>query len=61
MTDKQLHQTNQLGHKEDKRENGQTEECMTKNFADYVAVQNSHGENGECNTGPQSGYEQGKR
>jgi hypothetical protein len=33
-----------LWHEEDEREDDESKECMAKNFADNVAVQDTHGE-----------------
>ena len=53
MTDKQLHQLNKLGHKENECEYGESEECVSKNFTNNIAVQDAHNANRECNTAPQ--------
>jgi hypothetical protein len=53
MTDKQLHQANQLGHEENERKYGDSEECVTKNFTNDIAVQDAHGATRECNTAQQ--------
>jgi hypothetical protein len=50
MTDKQLHQANKLRHKENERKYGESEECVTKNFTNDIAVQDAHDANRECNT-----------
>ena len=50
MADQELHEPYQLRHKEYEREDDQSEEGMTENFADDVAVKNSHGAIRECST-----------
>lgn len=53
MTDKQPHQSNQLGHEENESKYGDSEECVTKNFTNDIAVQDAHGANRECSTASQ--------
>jgi len=50
VTDKQLHQLNKLGHEENECKYGESEECVTKNFTNNIAVQDAHNANRECNT-----------
>jgi hypothetical protein len=50
MTDKQLHQLYKLGHEENECKYGESEECVTKNFTNNIAVQDAHNANRECNT-----------
>jgi hypothetical protein len=50
VPDKQRHQANELRNEKNKRENHESKEGMTENFADNVAVQDAHVEKGECNT-----------
>jgi len=50
MTYKQLHQLNKLGHEENERKYGDSEECVTKDFTNDITVQDAHGANRECNT-----------
>ena len=47
MPDKQRHQANELRNEKNKRENHESKEGMTENFADNVAVQDAHGEDAE--------------
>jgi hypothetical protein len=54
VPDKQRHQANKLRHEENKRENHEPKERMTENFADDVAVQDTHVKNAECNTSAES-------
>ena len=50
MPDKQRHQANELRNEKNKRENHESKEGMTENFADNIAVQDAHVEKSECNT-----------
>ncbi len=50
MTHEEFHQANELRDEEDQGEDNKSEEAVTENFADDVAVQDAHGANGECNT-----------
>lgn len=50
MPDESFHQPHELGNKENKSEDNKTKECMTKNFANDVTIQDAHGANGEFNT-----------
>jgi hypothetical protein len=52
MAHQELHEPNQLRHKKYECEDDKSEECMTKNFADDIAVKNAHGANRECSTAP---------
>src|SRR3981081_2684990 len=45
----QLHEAHQLRDEENKGEDDESEERVTKNFADNVTVQYAHVTNGECN------------
>ena len=51
MTNKQLHETHKLGNEENKCEDKESEEGVTKNFSNDVAVQDAHGMHGECSMG----------
>jgi hypothetical protein len=53
VADKQLHQLHQLRHEENECKYGDSEECVTKNFTNDIAVQDAHGANRECNTASQ--------
>ena len=53
MTHKQRHQTHQLWDEENECEYGKSEECVTKNFTNNVAVEDAHDATRECSTGPQ--------
>ena len=57
MTNKQLHQQNEPRYEENERKYGDSEECVTKNFTNNVAVQDAHGANRECNTAAQQSLE----
>jgi hypothetical protein len=50
VADEQLHEADKLRYEEDKGEDDESEERVTKNFADNVTVQYAHVANGECNT-----------
>lgn len=50
MTDEQLHQQNKTWHEENESEYGESEEGVTKDLANDVAIQNAHDANRECNT-----------
>ncbi len=50
MTHKQLHQADELRDEKDEGEDGKSEECVAKNFADDIAVQDAHDANAECST-----------
>jgi hypothetical protein len=50
VADEKLHEADQLRDEEDKGEDDESEERVTKNFADNVTVQYAHVANGECNT-----------
>jgi len=52
MTNQELHEPNQLRHKKYECEDDKSEECMTENLADDIAVKNAHGANRECSTAP---------
>jgi hypothetical protein len=52
MTNQEFHEPNQLRHKKHECEDDKSEECMTENFADDIAVKNAHGANRECSTAP---------
>jgi len=41
-----------LRHKKHECEDDKSEECMTENFADDIAVKNAHGAKRECSTAP---------
>src|SRR6266481_231226 len=51
---KQRRQAHKLRHEENKREDHESKEGMTENFADDIAVQDAHVENAECNTSADS-------
>jgi hypothetical protein len=53
MTHKQLHQSNKLRHEENERKYGKSEECVTKNFTNDIAVEDAHDATRECNTAQQ--------
>ena len=61
VTHKQLHQANKLGHEENERKYGESEECVTKNFTNDIAVQDAHDENRECNTASLRAWEREPR
>ena len=42
VTNKQLHETHKLGNEENKCEDEESEESVTKNFANDVAVEDAH-------------------
>ena len=48
MADQELHEPYQLRHEQHEREDNQSEEGMTENFADDITVKNAHGAIGEC-------------
>jgi hypothetical protein len=50
MAYKQLHQPDQLGNKEDKREDHESQKCVAENFADDIAVQDAHDGIRQCST-----------
>ena len=50
MTNEERHQTNELRDEENEGEYGKSEERVTENFTNNVAVENAHGANRECNT-----------
>jgi len=50
MADQQLHQANELRHEKYEGKDNKSEECVAENLAEYIAVQDAHGANGECNT-----------
>ena len=52
MAHQELHESNQLRHEKYECEDDKSEECMTENFADDIAVKNAHGANRECSTAP---------
>lgn len=49
MADKQLHQADQLGNEQNEREDDKSQERMTYDFENNVAVQDAHGGKPECN------------
>jgi hypothetical protein len=57
MPHEEFHEAHQLRNEKDEREDAQSEQCVAKNFADNIAVQDAHGANAECSTGarPQQG------
>jgi hypothetical protein len=61
MTHEQLHQANQLGHEENERKYGESEECVTKNFTNDVAVEDAHDATRECSMAPQPARERESR
>ena len=50
MTHEQLHQADQLRHEKYEGKDGKSEECVAKNFADDIPVQDAHDANAECST-----------
>ena len=51
MADEDLHEMDEFGDEEDEGENEEAEEGVASNFAGDVAVEDAHGEKGECNMG----------
>jgi hypothetical protein len=51
MADEDLHEANELGNEEDESENEEAEEGVASDFSGDVAVEDAHGEKGECNMG----------
>jgi hypothetical protein len=51
MTDENLHETDELGDEEDKREDEETEQGVTGDFAGNVTIEDAHEAKGECNMG----------
>ena len=52
MTNQEFHEPNQLRHEKHECEDDKSEECMTENLADDIAVKNAHGAKRECSTAP---------
>ena len=50
MAHQEFHEPYQLRDKQYEGEDDESEERMTENFADDIAVKNAHGANRECNT-----------
>jgi hypothetical protein len=48
MADEKLHEADELRNEKDKREDNESQERMTKNFADDVAIQDAHEANAKC-------------
>jgi hypothetical protein len=48
---------NKPWHEENERKYGKSEECVTKNFTNDIAVQDAHNANRECNTAAQQALE----
>jgi hypothetical protein len=61
MTDEKLHQLNKLRHEKNESKYGESEECVTKNFTNDIAVEDAHGANRECNTALQQAREREPR
>jgi hypothetical protein len=55
VTDKDLHELDELGYEENKGENEKAEEGVTDDFASDVAIKEAHGRKGECNMGEGGG------
>jgi len=51
MADENLHETDELGNKEDKGENEETKQGVAGNFAGDVTIEDAHEAKGECNMG----------
>ena len=51
MADENLHETDELGDKEDKSENEETKQGVAGNFAGDVTIEDAHEAKGECNMG----------
>jgi hypothetical protein len=49
MADKQLHQADQLGNEQNEGEDDKSQERMTYDFENNVAVQDAHSGKPECN------------
>ncbi len=61
VTHKQLHQAHKLRHEENECKYGESEECVTKNLTNDIAIQDAHDENRECNTASLRAWEREPR
>ena len=52
MAHEQRHEANKLWDEENEREYGKSEECVTKNFTNNIAVEDAHDATRECSTAP---------
>jgi hypothetical protein len=59
MADKNFHQMDKFRHEEDKGEDDESEEGMTNDFADYIAIEDAHDGKRQCNMGKEGNVEKG--
>jgi hypothetical protein len=57
VTDKNLHELDELGDEEHEGEDEQAEESVADDFAGDVAIEEAHGAKGECNMGEKGSEE----
>jgi len=55
VADEELHKTNEFGYEEDEGEDQESEERVTEDFADNIAIEDAHEAKGECNMGGRAG------
>ena len=51
VTNEELHQADELGDEQHEGEDEETQESVTYNFADNIAIEDAHGARGQCNMG----------
>jgi hypothetical protein len=51
VADEDLHELDELGDKENERENEESKKGVTRDFASDIAVEETHERKGECNMG----------